>query len=127
MLYVRARLLRLKSGGVEHFMCNRAGKNDNHIRRAYLIFEIRRALRKHLAFTAEAFADFLITAVHPVVTADNYNTHFSLRINRRAPPAKGGADRNVLFIFSCGTRFSSRSLHSRSRRRIFPPVCPLPA
>ena len=51
--------------------------DEYSIRIAYLIFKIRRTLRKHFTFASEFFAYFFISAVHSVVTAYYYNTHLT--------------------------------------------------
>lgn len=53
----------------------RSREYDDDIGRTDLIFEVRRALGENLALISELFTYFLVAAVHPVVTADDYNTH----------------------------------------------------
>ena len=50
-------------------------ENHDNIGRPDLIFEVCRTLGEHLAFIPELFTDFFVTAVHSVVTADDYNAH----------------------------------------------------
>lgn len=50
-------------------------EKDDQVGGTDLVAEIRRQLCKYLALAAVVFADVLIAAVHPVMSADNYNTH----------------------------------------------------
>ena len=77
MLEHRSRLLRLFRGHADHFMRDRSGEYDHHIRRTDLILEVGGKLGENLAFTSVFFAYLFILTVHSVVTADNNNAHGS--------------------------------------------------
>ena len=89
MLYICTCLFCLLRCHGHHFMRYRTRENNHHIGTAYLIFKIRRTLRKNLALTAVFFTYFLILAVHSVMSAHYNNTHFSpsFRCNKPEPAA----------------------------------------
>ena len=76
MYHLRARFFCLDRRDIQHFMCNRACKYYNDIGAAYLILKICGTLCKYLALATVLFAYFFVAAVHSVMSADNYNTHF---------------------------------------------------
>ena len=80
MLEHRSRLLRLFRGHADHFMRDCSGEYDHHIRRTDLILEVGGKLGENLAFTSVFSADFFVTAVHTVMTADNDDAHLFISL-----------------------------------------------
>ena len=54
----------------------RAGKDHHHVGRTDLVPEICGELGEDFAFTAVLFAYFLVSAMHSVVAAYDYDAHF---------------------------------------------------
>ena len=62
----------------QHFVGDCFGKDDDNIGISYSVLEIYGTFIENLAVRAVVLADFLITAAHSVVTADDYYAHGGL-------------------------------------------------
>ena len=59
----------------DHFMGHCFGKHNYDIGLSYLTFKICRTLGKNFALTSMPFANFFITAMHPIMSAYDNHTH----------------------------------------------------